>query len=107
MGRKHEMVKPLKRGDPLTAKRLNRIVESVNANTDAIKSPRQKDIEAGSSGGSDIGDESFTAGPSDITSTTVTITDDAGNDHDIERIDTIVLTETTSGRTMTLTITYV
>ena len=107
----HELLKGIKPGDVITAEWLTKITRVINANTRAINSPSQKDLPAGT-GDTDSGesagvsDEYFEAGSSDITSTTVTITDDGGNDHDIERIDTIVFTETTTGRTMTLDITY-
>lgn len=107
----HDLLQGIKPGQIITADWLNKVKNAINANTQAIKTPYQKDLPAGtgdegSGEATAVGDESFSAGASDITSTTVTITDDGGNDHDIERIDTIVFTEDTTGRKMTLDITY-
>jgi len=99
----------IKPGDVLTAELINQITAAVNANTKAIPTPKTVEnyiSETDPGAPSNIGNESFSAGPSDITSTTVTITDDNGDDHDIERIDEIVFTESTTGRTLTLSITY-
>ncbi len=110
----NEWLKGVKPGDVITAEMLNRMTKAINANTRAVSGPKQKtNLDAaaqpgvGTSGGAAIGDEVFTAGPADITSTTVNITDDAGDIVPVERVDNIVFTETTSGRTMTLSITYV
>lgn len=109
----NEWLKGIKVGDVITAEMLNRMTKAINANTRAVSGPRQKtNLDAAAApgvntgGGGSIGNEAFAAGPSDITSTTVTLTDDNGDTVDIERVDEIVFTESTSGRTMTLTITY-
>lgn len=111
MSRSTDILQGIKPGDVITASWLNEVKDAINRNTKAVAGPREVLQSAEelttTSGGSSIGDETFTAGPADITSTVVTITDDGGNDHDIERIDTIVFTETTSGRQMTLQISYV
>ncbi len=94
----------LKVGDVITARLLNEISTAVNANTAAVRAPAQIIEEDPGTEEAVIGDEVFqsTSG----TETTVTITDSNGDTSEIERVDTIVFTETTSGRTMSLSITY-
>ncbi len=104
----HDVLRGVKPGDVVTAEWLSRVATAINANTKAVQSPREvlqpaeetnetTDTES-------IGNEVFdsTSG----TETTITITDDNGDDHDIERVDSVVFTEQTSGRTMTLNLTY-
>lgn len=108
MSQNHRILEGIKAGDVITATWLNQVKTALNANTRAINGPKRKisATEQNNEGVSAIADESFSAGSTDITSTTVTITDSNGDTHDIERIDEIVFTEDTSGRTMTLSITY-
>lgn len=89
----------LKVGDVITADLLNAITTAVQANQGAIKSPTQKDIATGSSGGGNL---DFTE--TSRTQTTVTVTDSGGATHDIEQIDQVVL-ENSSGDVMTLNFT--
>lgn len=114
---RHDLLKNLRVGDVITADHMNQIARLVNTNTHALRKPQQRADtgegagdgggDSGSTGGGgSVGNESFTANAADITSTTVTITDNGGNTHDIERIDTIVFTEDNSGRTLTLDINY-
>ena len=95
-------------GDAITATRLSGITEAVNANTKAIARPQQKTVQTvtQTGGGGSIGNETFSAGAANMTTELVTVTDNAGNTHDVERITQIVLTEGTSGRTMTLNLSY-
>lgn len=111
---KHQLLEGIKPGQVIKAEWLNRITEALNANTRAIQAPKEKDLPAGS-GDEDtapeetatIGNEVFNATISEASdTTTVTITDDGGNDHDIQRVDTFEAVETTTGRTMTFNLTY-
>ena len=104
MSSNKELLKSINVGDVITADLLNKITAAINRNTQGFAGPRQIETSADTQFGGTIGNEVFdsTSG----TETTVTITDSNGDTHDIERVDTIVLTEQTSGRTMTLNITY-
>ena len=104
----HNIINRIKVGDVITARLLNDITYAINANTKAISAPKEvlqkgEVLQSSESSGT-IGNEVFdsTSG----TETTVTATDSNGDTVDIERIDTIVFTEQTSGRTITLNITY-
>jgi len=104
---KHDLIKNISVGDVITADLLNKIATTVNANTRALRSPRSiaiPDDELTNDPSTGVGNEVFdsTSG----TETTVVHTDSAGDTVSIDRVDTIVLTEQTSGRTMTLNITY-
>lgn len=110
-GKTIERIKPLnrrrlRRGDVITADLLNDMGAAIARNTQAIQKPQQKDISAGETGGESSTGAEYSAGASDITSETVTITDDGGNDHDIERITKIVFTNDVDGSTLTLNISY-
>lgn len=105
--RQHNKVEETRKGQLITANKLTSMARAINAQTDAVARPRQKDLPNGSTGEAAAGtNTTWTAGASDITSTTVTITDSASNTHDIERIDEIVFTNAETGETMTLQITY-
>ncbi len=107
----HEILKGVKPGDVITSAWLSSVATAINANAQAIRSPREvlqpaEDTnESTSSGsGSSVGNEVFNS--TSGTETTVTVTDSNGDTSDIERVDTVVFTESTSGRTMTLNLTY-
>ena len=104
MNSNKELLRRINVGDVITAELLNKITVAINRNTQGYAGARQIETSADTEFDSSVGNEVFdsTSG----TETTVTITDDAGNDHTIERVDSIVFTEQTSGRTMTLNITY-
>ncbi len=93
----------IKVGDVITSELLNSITLAINDNTKAVASPVQADPYEDSNTES-VGNEIFdsTSG----TETTITITDDNGDQHDVERVDSVVFTEQTSGRTLTLNLTY-
>ena len=103
----HEILIDTKRGQIITAKKMTRISRAINANTSAIQTPREvlqpNDITEETEGGG-VGNETFNS--TSGTETTVTATDSAGDTLDVERVDTVVFTESTSGRTMTLNLTY-
>ena len=104
-----EWLKRINVGDTITASLLNKITSAINANTRAVKTPRQIDesddtFSSGGSSGGSIGDEIFDSVSG--TETTVTATDSNGDTVDIERVDIIEFQEQASGRTMTLNITY-
>ena len=108
--RNQNLLDRIRVGQVITAELLNDISGAINDNTVALAGPRtvedgSEGINSDADGGeTQLGDEVFdsTSG----TETTVTITDSNSDTHDIERVDTIVFTEQTSGRTITLNITY-
>lgn len=100
-----EWLKNIRVGDPITAEFLNMITQAVNRNTQAVRNPRQiNDPDDENQGGTNIGNEVFNS--TSVTETTVTHTDSGGDTVDVERVDSIVLQEATTGRTITLNITY-
>ena len=99
-------LKRIKPGDPITAKFLNSLAETLRAVEGAVQKPTQKDIATGDSGGTTASNQEYTAGASDITSETVTITDSNGDTHDIDRITQIVFTNDADSSTLTLNISY-
>lgn len=108
-----EILKSIKVGDVITADLLNRITSAINRNTKAVHTPREVQPKTRSNsdyadpsipGGGPIGDEVFNS--TSVTETTVIATDSGGDTTNIERVDQVVLEETTTGRTITLNITY-
>lgn len=100
----HDTVSETKKGEIITARRQTEMARAINANTTARKRPTQKDIPSGSPGGEPLGDEVFNTVSS--TEESVITTDSNGDTVTTQRFTQIVLTETTSGRTMTLNISY-
>lgn len=109
------LIRSLQKGDIITAQHLNGIASAININTRAISAPKEVlqaterltgDIADPSDESSAENDEVFSATATDITTENNVVTDNAGNTHTNTRITQIVLTETTTGRTMTLNITY-
>jgi hypothetical protein len=102
----HEVLKDIAPGTEITAKYLTKTTRAVNEMTRAIRSPRevlQPSEELQTPAGEDLGNEIFAC---TVTESTITATDSDGDTIDIERVDTVTCTESTSGRTMTLNITY-
>lgn len=103
----HEKLKDIDAGDAITAKYLNKTTRAINENTLAIHPPREvlqplEDIQAGGGGG--LVSEVFSG---EVTESDQVSTDSNGDTTTLKRVDTIVCTETTTGRTMTINITYV
>lgn len=90
-------------GDTITASLFNDITTAINSNTQAIAAPRQKDSSEELTATASVEDEVFSC---TVTESTQTATDSGGDTVDIERVDTVSCVETTTGRTMTLNITY-
>jgi hypothetical protein len=104
----HDKLLNIKKGQSITAAYLNNTTRVVNAGNRAIRAPievLQSDEEIRSGGGgSSIGDEIFNS--TSVTESTQTATDSGGDTVPLERVDTIVFTEQTTGRTVTMNITY-
>ena len=102
----HEKLQDIGAGEQITAKYLTKTTRAVNENSRAIRAPREvlqvaEDLQ--NSGGGGFANEVFSGA---VTESTQTATDSNGDTIDLKRVDTIVCTETTTGRTMTLNITY-
>ena len=102
----NQIINDIDPGEVITATRLNRLARGINLNAQAIKAPREvlQAAEEISGGASGIGNEVFS---STVTESDQVATDSNGDTTTLKRVDTIVCTETTSGRTMTINITYV
>lgn len=103
-----DILKDIRPGDIITAKKLNDIQRAINENTKAIAGPREvlQPAEELENTSLNLVNEVYTVGAADITSTTVTITDSNGDTHDIERIDSFTATESTTGKTVSYSFTY-
>jgi hypothetical protein len=105
----HVVLKDISPGDGITAQYLTKTTRAVNEMSRAIRAPREvlqplEELTGNqSSEGETVGDETFAC---TVTESTQTVTDSNGDTIDIERVDTVTCTESTSGRTMTLNITY-
>lgn len=102
----HEIITDISVDEIITADRLNRYGRGINQNAIAIKAPSEtlqanEDITGAES--EIISDEVFAC---TVTESTQTVTDSNGDTLDLERVDSVSCTETTTGRTMTLNITY-
>ena len=107
--RNPNLIRKIQQGDIIRAAWLNQTVEQINANTRAIASPKQISPELDAGGDeptASLGNESFSATITSAETTTVTITDDGGNDHDIERVDEFEAVEDSTGRIMNSSLTY-
>lgn len=109
---KHKQVRPTQKGKIITASNQREFAEAINANTKAIRGPREIQQKAEELGAIEtnpdespvIGNEVFDS--TSITEQTVTGTDSNGDTIPLERTTQIVLQEQTSGRTMTWNITW-
>ena len=106
----HDMLDDINSGDSITAEYLRRTTRALNANTRAIRAPREvlqvsEELQQSSGGATTevLGNEVFS---STVTESDQIVTDNAGDELTLKRVDTIVCTETTTGRTMTINITY-
>lgn len=103
----HEIITDISTNEIITAERLNRYGRGINQNAVAIKAPSEalqanEDITGAES--EIISDEVFSA---TVTESDQVATDSNGDTTTLKRVDNLVCTETTTGRTMTISITYV
>lgn len=101
--RNNDVLQGIRPGQTITADWLSRVASAVNRNSAAVSAPAQRTIGAEGSG---VSNETWSAGASDFTDETVTLTDSNGDTSSVERITSITFTNDLTGATMTLNITY-
>jgi len=90
-------------GQIITADLLNGITKAVNENAKAITGPKQKTSSQADPLTSGAANEVFS---STVTESDITATDSNGDTTTLKRVDVVTCTEDTTGRTMTINITY-
>ena len=100
-----EKVDRWNKGEQITARKLQTMATAINRTAVAINSPREKKdaATAGDLGGSTITDEVFSC---TVTESDQVVTDDNGDELTLARVDVVSCVEDTTGRTMTMNITY-
>jgi hypothetical protein len=98
-----ETIKEWSEGDPLTHQRLNNIVRPLNRAIKAFSAPKQINSTEPSAAPVAGKNEAFDC---TVTESTQTVTDSNGDTIDLERVDSVTCTESSTGRVMTLNITY-
>lgn len=104
------ILKDTNKGEIITARKLTSITRAINENTKAIPGPKEilqaaEELQPPTSGsGAAVGNEVFNTTSS--TEGSVVSTDSNGDTTTVNRFTQIVMTEATSGRTLTLNITY-
>jgi len=95
------VIRPIRKGELITAQYLTRISAAINANTRFLSGPKQQNaLDETEDANTNSGDFNFTE--TNRTSSAVTVTDSNGDTHSIEQIDSVTLTNS-SGQTLTLT----
>ena len=87
-----------KKGDPITAKRLQRMASNINDNTEGLAGPKQQGAKE-QSDSAEVADFTFTE--TSRQETTVTLTDSGGDTVQVNQIDQVTM-QNSSGQTLVL-----